>query len=363
MVKKESREKANFETFEGVYCSGFFLKDPSMLTAMSLLFDKVHILNNLEYVIEFSKKYRFNFPKHVASEMEKHHMTITPATDEAGEEDPFEGLTREEKKTATNYLYFASQFLLHNHELVGNVITTSLLPHGEVFNVKLINEGQSGELNTYSVKLNSLSVTTGGLEELNNFLNRGVVPLFARNTHTHFPVPNGGMNTSYLATLIGMKAVEMVLPPFKSVKPEVILEARARLNDQLPLFWAAMLRIAAQMKLHIQQGMSSTELDLECKELVHTILRPILIELKHKMDLERKQWFHKIIAHVGNGIKLFIGNPQMNTAQYISTGLKLGVDVALDINDKLGKGNLTMPEHGLAFLIETDKVIRSQTQN
>jgi hypothetical protein len=56
-VNKTSKPK--YETFECVYTSGLLI-EPSFLTALSLIFDKIYILNNIEFVIEFSKHYTFN---------------------------------------------------------------------------------------------------------------------------------------------------------------------------------------------------------------------------------------------------------------------------------------------------------------
>ena len=83
-------------SFEGIFCSGFFIPDQRHVTALSLLFDKVHFLNQLEYVIEFSKKYKIEL------NIEIPDVEITP--DGHDEDDPLFGLTEEQKKTVNAYL-------------------------------------------------------------------------------------------------------------------------------------------------------------------------------------------------------------------------------------------------------------------
>jgi hypothetical protein len=48
--------------FEGIFCSGFFIPDQALVMALALLFERVHFLNQLEYVIELSKKYSIESP-------------------------------------------------------------------------------------------------------------------------------------------------------------------------------------------------------------------------------------------------------------------------------------------------------------
>lgn len=52
------KDKSNFEKFTGIYCSEFFIPNSSMLTSLCILFDQVCLVNNLEYVLSFAKKYR-----------------------------------------------------------------------------------------------------------------------------------------------------------------------------------------------------------------------------------------------------------------------------------------------------------------
>jgi hypothetical protein len=57
MGKKKDISKRTSE-FKGILTSGFLIHDPRFVTTISLLFDKVYIPNNLEFVIEFSKKHK-----------------------------------------------------------------------------------------------------------------------------------------------------------------------------------------------------------------------------------------------------------------------------------------------------------------
>lgn len=45
------KDKSNFEKFTGIYCSGLFIPNSSMLTSLCILFDQVYLVDNLEYVL------------------------------------------------------------------------------------------------------------------------------------------------------------------------------------------------------------------------------------------------------------------------------------------------------------------------
>ena len=45
--------------FKAVYCSGIAIPNQASVAALSLLFEQVHLPNNLELVVDFAKRYRF----------------------------------------------------------------------------------------------------------------------------------------------------------------------------------------------------------------------------------------------------------------------------------------------------------------
>lgn len=126
-------------SFEGIFCSGFYIPDQRHITALSLLFDKVHFLNQLEYVIEFSKKYRIELDKEIPD------VELTPFEHDA--DDPLKGLTEEQRKTVNAYLVLSDQFFMKNALLFPKAFSCSLLPNNEVLTAKLIKEGVDGKLN------------------------------------------------------------------------------------------------------------------------------------------------------------------------------------------------------------------------
>ena len=133
---KKNYKKSSFEKFTGVYCSGFFIPNPSMVTTLCLMFDEIHLLNNLEYVLEFSKYF---LPKKLNSnEAEKYSKLVITPFDHDDAQHPLSELNEQQQLTAKWYLSNAHEFILHYHELVGEVIKTTLLPDNKVLNAELI---------------------------------------------------------------------------------------------------------------------------------------------------------------------------------------------------------------------------------
>jgi hypothetical protein len=251
--------------FRGVYCSGIFIPSPATVTALSLLFEKVHLPNNIEIVKEFSKKYEI--------QVRRKHIDEISVKPIGHDEDPFGDLNERQMKTAHNYLRGASQFIHSYRPLFPDVFETRLSPKSERRS-KLIKKGLPGELNTYEVSFSkSLTLTGGDEETFPRLLSTGYIPVVA-NIHSS-PFKQSSLDkftAKQLAALLAMKSVEMLLPPTKGADPEIILEARQRLSDHLPPFWSSMLKLSVQMKQSIRECRSVDEVLREGQETVDTVV-------------------------------------------------------------------------------------------
>lgn len=176
------KDKSNFEKFTGIYCSGLFIPNSSMLTSLCILFDQVYLVDNLEYVLSFAKKYRITLhDKKLKDKCD--HMVLKPITDSdelCMKDDPLEGLGEKQKETIRVYLMQAQHFFIRNHELLGDVIKSDMLPDNEPFEVELIKKGNVGELNTYAVREKELQVSLDGLQQMNNLIDQGAFPIVGK---------------------------------------------------------------------------------------------------------------------------------------------------------------------------------------
>jgi hypothetical protein len=351
---KEKELSKRLTSFEGAYLSGFFMTNQSMVTAMSLLFEKIYLPNQLELVIELAKKYKIETT--IDKQVDLQFQRID------GEkkiiENPLESLTSAQQKTAHDYLLVAQQFCMRNHELFPTVFETDLLENNEVLNVELIEKGKNGALNTYRVTPNPLHVTTEGLHELEHRLKRGSVPLIGLGEFDLTTTKVDNLPDSSVAALIAMQSIEMILPGTKGVKPELILEARDKLSDHLPQFWSVMLKFSKEGKEIIKNAKSNEEANLECRNLVDTNIRPVLVDLNEKIMKDRKNWFYKILSPVGNALKFKVGNPNLTNLDLLTTSMSLATDVGVDYLNHKRKLNELKDEAGLTYLIQLGKHIK-----
>jgi hypothetical protein len=347
--------------FEGIYMSGFFINNPTYITALALLFDKVHIPNHLEFVIEFSKRFRFAEPKDIErAELKMNFIRVDTETfEKIGSENPLEGLSPDEIKTAERYLYHSHQFCIHNHELFPEVFTTDLLQNNEVFDVELIEKGVNGALNKYRVKTNPMTVTTDGLDMLSTRIKRGAVPILGMDKIGSGLIKNETSSAKSIATLLAMKSIEMMLPPVKSANPQDILEAREKLSDFLPPFWSAMLKFSVESKNIISNCSSIEEALMECQNIVDLNIRPTLIGLNEKLIKERKNWFYKVISNVGKGVKLVVGKPKLTNFDLLATSVSCSTDIALDYMNHKMKIDALKEEAGLTYLLKLGEQINN----
>lgn len=342
-------------SFEGAYLSGFFMMNPAMVTAMSLLFENIYLPNQLELVIELSQRYRIE--TNIEDDFEMGFERITDKNEKVAE-NPLESLTPAEQRTAQKYLILAHQFCIQHHELFPTIFKTDLLENNEVFDVELIKKGKKGELNTYNVKTNPLQVTTEGLPELEKRLRRGSVPLIGLGEFDLKTVKIDKLPDSSIAALIAMQSIEMLFPSTKGVEPELILEAREKLSDHLPQFWSVMLKFSKEGKNIIKNSSSNSEAIQECKNMVDTTIRPVLIDLNEKMIRDRKNWFYKILSPVEKSLKLIVGKPNITNLDLLTTSMSLATEVGVDYVNHNRKLKELKDEAGLTFLIKLGEYIK-----
>lgn len=342
----------SMNSFKAVYCSGLAIPSQATVTALGLLFERVYLPNNIEFVLEFSKKYRLNVDRKWSDE-----LSFAPLS--PGVEHPFFGLTPAQQDTAYNYLGMCFSTAMKNHELFGNVIETDAFDGGVPLLAELIKQGSPGELNTYRVSKVPLNLVSEDDHKLSNLISSGYIPVVGGfgNVNTSAIPMQGTTTAKALAALLAIKSVEMFFPATVGAPAEVILEARERLRDQLPLFWSAMFKLSVDLKRAIEECVSSEEVVRVGVEMVDTIVRPALTDLNHKIELERKNWFRRVFGEVYKGLRVVAANPPLTPDQLIRSALALGADAAISASDQVYSVEKIKSEAGLTYLLELDALL------
>jgi hypothetical protein len=200
---------------------------------------------------------------------------------------------------------------------------------------------------------------SGGDEEyFPKLIANGYVPVVG-HFHGILPVaqrPNA-ITTKQLAALLAMKSVEMVLPRTKRAPPDVILEARERLRDQLPPFWSTMLKASVELRKFVAESTTSGELAREAIDFVDRAVRPAVIDLATKLEMDRKDWFYKILSPVRSGLRFLVGNPPLTQQQLLTTALVLASDTCVSVAENMRAVEALKREAGISYLLELSKVM------
>ncbi|MGA2078055.1 MAG: hypothetical protein ABSH52_31585 [Terriglobia bacterium] len=350
-MSNESELSRRLTAFEGVFCSGFFIPNQAIVTALALIFEKVHFLNQLEYVIELSKTLRLKVP---GIEDVLDEISLTPV-DPENKDDPLASLNSAQRRTVLAYLYLSDRFFMRNALLFPDVFQCPLLPNGEVLSAKLIKQGRPGELNTYEVTRNSLVVAAGARDELQKLLSGGRIAVVGGIMPEH--IRKVRFAATQVATALAIKSIAMVLPGTKAVKAGEILDARERLRDHLPPFWSSMLKLSVDLSSRLRETSTEAELQRDVEDAVSTTVRPALIELVNKVEKERKQWFHRILSPVMNGLRILAGRPPTDLAGLLSASFAMGANVAVDFATQLRKVETLKQESGLTYVIELHRLV------
>lgn len=103
-----------------------------------------------------------------------------------------------------------------------------------------------------------------------------------------FPVPaiNGESlknNTKLLASILAMECVSLALPTIPSLTPQQIVELRAELKGTLQPFRSSLLRLANQLNQGISQNASNEDVMAQARFLVETEVQATLEDLKSSL--------------------------------------------------------------------------------
>lgn len=346
--------------FNAVYCSGLFVPSASAVSAIALLFEKVYLPNNLEFIKAFAQKYRINVPeenREIINNLRIEQINLHDA--QSVNADPFKELTKGNLFTAYAYIHWGMEFALKYQSLFGEVFDTDLFDEGKPLEVKLVKEGKLGELNTYNVRRRPMKIVEGDEGTFPKLIQKGYIPLVGK-----FGLPDISNNKNIdnitakqLSALLAMKSVEMMFPSTKPVHPEVILEARDKLRDHLPPYWSAMFKLTTDLKTMIKDSKTNKDIVREGQDMVDTIVRPALIDLNDKLEKERKNWFYKILAPMVSGVKIMLGNPPVTQQQLLTNALVLGADVTMSTIGNMKRIDALKNEAGLTFLLDLSRII------
>lgn len=337
----------NVTKFSAIYCSGLIVPKQATVVALGMLFEKVYLPNNIEYAVEFAKRFRINGDS-------GRYKSINIESDDPTAGDPLTALAPLERETALKYIDWAVACAQRNQALFGPVIESALFENNSPMEAKLIRQGAIGELNTYEVSMSPMQLTGEDEGHLAKMISSGYVPVVGS---VPWGRPIGGVKSQNaaakeLAAMLAIHSVEMLFPATIDAPAELVLEARDKLRDQLPLFWSTMLKLTSDLKLAIKDCQSHEELSNVARDIVDTQVRPALIDLNHKIELERKQWFYKIFGGFFQGLKVVAANPPMTPEQLIRSSLMLGADTIANTAAQMHKVDIMKREAGLTYLLD-----------
>lgn len=343
----------NITSFRAVYCSGLAIPNQATMAALGLLFEKVYLPNNIEFAVEFARRFRLR-----KSNERFKSLRIEPALTDSS--DPFLGLTPDQRETAMNYMGWCIHCSIQNYELFGDVIESDAFGGSGPLKATLVEQGGPGKQNTYQVERVPLVLTGEDHDRIPSLISSGYIPvvgnLYAQELMGERP--DGNIRAKELAALLAMKSIEMFFPATEPVPASVILEARDRLKDHLPHFWSAMLKLSADLKILAKDSKSSQEVSVLGAEMVDMIVLPALIDLNHKIELERKQWFRRIFGCVYKALKVVATNPPMTQDQLIRSSLLLGAEASMNLTEQMQKIETMKNEVGLTYLLELSSLTK-----
>lgn len=341
----------NLGSFNAIYGSGGFIQNPNMVSTMSMVFNKIYIPNNYQIALDFCRNFDISVNPKLLSKMN----SIEVLQYQDGNEF-INDLTQQQKRLFENYIIATFVFLYNYKELLGDIIESDLVDYKS--NRNIFNNNEREYNHNIHVKLDEEDRISSLLRKIGD----GYYPVYEKSIYSVNIDNFTKLNSNALATLLAMKSVDMLVPQMKGCKSEIILEARSRLSDYLPLYWASMLRLSGTLKSRIENNKSNDEIIFEAEEIINTEIRPVLIEINHKIKLEKKLFFYKILNPIKDFARLIIPISTMSQHEILSGSLLLGASVAQNSVGHLSDVEKIKLNNGVAFLLEANKFLDNTTK-
>jgi hypothetical protein len=351
--------------FRAVYCSGLCTPDRSLLTALTLLFERIYFPNCMHLL----------------------RQTRDPETARGSDE---KALSLDAKMGVC--LLEALRELHTYRDLIPNVIeselfdgkpcmsglirTARILPNGQLEPYEVMKDvrwDRGGEISFI------LDYSDGSQEQASIFFppaklhTNDTIP--SRINSGYFPVvmgPRGGVllqadspprpSTRQLAALLAERVLALAIPKTIAAEPEIILAARDKLSSQLPPFWAAMLRLSTRLRETLAAHTPHQELTAEAQDIVDTEVLPRLIDLRRKMEMDRSAFFYRILAPAKREFSLLLSTPSLSLGALVASGLRATLGMTFAAAGKFLGADKMDQDAGLTYVLNVADTLVSAKQ-
>lgn len=121
---------------------------------------------------------------------------------------------------------------------------------------------------------------------------RNGIPLVNDDPRLPIPLVSGEQakhNTKLLAMIMAIECTRLVLPEIGELQPEQIVEARSELKPCLAAFRRSMLRLAGQLNSAIQQTSDSKEIQRAAEFIAQTEVYPSIADLRAELEKSKQK--------------------------------------------------------------------------
>jgi len=330
-------------TFKAYHASGLYINPPDALTASSLLFKEIYLPGSFSIIKEIVEKYTIAndpvrsdivLPIRIFSEIQENRDedVLKFIEIEGSKEGCFSDMTDIQVKNVYKYLRCCYLFALNNRVLFKeNVLTTAVFESNDPVNIEKNPKPSSDGSDTYIASPNDMKIIDSGFTDdmfKSMVSEEDYIPLV---TNRHKPESLNDIfyesDAKQIASILSMESIKLAFPSTKAVHPELILEARDKLSDQLPQFWSSMFALTKELRSRVKDCVNYDEIYREATFMVDTEVRPSLIDLVNKLEMDRKNWFYKILSPLNRGIKIMLGNPPVSSHQLLINSVLIGSDL------------------------------------
>ena len=160
---------------------------------------------------------------------------------------------------------------------------------------------------------------------------------------------------------LSQASLDLVLPNFKAMSNQEILEARDKLEEHLIPFRSSMLTLCPLIRETYKQDSSFDEIQKEAIYIVDTRILPLLTEMQRRIETEKQNFLSRLLVKASSIVSKM-------TINWLSKGVIVAAVESIPEISKLAIGKIEsdksieslMATSGMGFLLSVSELIEKE---
>ena len=318
----------------GIYYPDSIIRDPKAMATFCLFFDEIHLISPSDDSKDPTNTYK-KLP-------DKFYINVfgNPSEEETKKALEFYKFVLDNKSLLKEIVFYESHLLAAGatkimEKLLGGKLTTDELLEfisGETPEIKATRKFNEEYPNIQSDIVFKAASSSLKLAKDNDWILIGddpdvPIPVFSKKEKT----------VKLLTSILAEECIKVAMPQCVSMTPDEILEARAKLKDQLIPFRMTMQKLSSRLKQSVQDNVAYDDIKREAQFIAESEVEPAIFELKRRIEKEKNKFWIKVFGKTMSWIPFIAKSFLTPTPEKIYKSIE---KIYGDVGDNVEGGNI-----------------------